>query len=574
MLFTYVIIAVYLLLIVGIGLYFRKDNKDSTSFLRANGTLPWFWVGASAYVSQFSASSFTILAAEAYRNGFNVLIPYLGNVVAFLFAGLFFASKLKQLNVNAPTDAIAMRFGRKNANIFAALVIPNLLIYPAIWLSGLSVFISASLNIPVKSLIIIVGGITLLVSILGGAWAVISSDFIQSIIITIISIACAIFAYVKFREVGGVLHAMPISTSLMPSSASNAFLYGLWVFYMIIQKTLHTNNLNNLQRFNAVDSSMSAKKASFLAMGIYIFGMFIWFVPAWFMSTQNISLEGMYPNISRPDQAAYLAFVQQYMPVGILGLIIVSLFSATMSSIDSSLNWCSGYVLGMFKKQGRGGEIFLGRSITAFFGILIIVFTLIIDQMWKTSFFNFTYTLIGKFYIPLIIPVFLAYWIKKVPDWSFIPSILLGLGVSFLFGFLEKQGLYHTLLSGVFNVQDPGSKDIFHIRLFMIFMVQIIAVGAYFAVVRLFYKVEEMSQERLNAINEFYTRLHTPILRDPQIQAELAPKFRNIHFIAICTVLILLEITLLSAYTLMLAMLAVGTIVACYMCKRLYVKIG
>ena len=48
------------------------------------------------------------------------------------------------------------------------------------------------------------------------------------------------------------------------------------------------------------------------------------------------------------SEASYLAFVQLYMPAGMIGLLVAAMFAASMSSIDSGLNRNAGIIVKNF----------------------------------------------------------------------------------------------------------------------------------------------------------------------------------------------------------------------------------
>lgn len=48
----------------------------------------WWMVGATAFMTQFSARTFTGAAGKAFSDGFTVLGVFIGNMVAYIVAGL------------------------------------------------------------------------------------------------------------------------------------------------------------------------------------------------------------------------------------------------------------------------------------------------------------------------------------------------------------------------------------------------------------------------------------------------------------------------------------------------------
>ncbi|MDN3702345.1 hypothetical protein QWY96_18095 [Vibrio artabrorum] len=102
--------------------------------------------------------------------------------------------------VDTPTEAIRRRFDNTSEQFFTWLIIPLSIINGGIWLNGLGVFGSAVFDADITTTIWITGLAVLAISLLSGAWGVVASDFIQTLVIAIVSIACAIVALVA---VGG-----------------------------------------------------------------------------------------------------------------------------------------------------------------------------------------------------------------------------------------------------------------------------------------------------------------------------------------------------------------------------------
>ncbi len=552
-----IIIIIYFIVLITLGFYFRKRNKTSNDFFYGSGKIPWTWVGISAFVSQFSASSFTIIAGQAYTDGFSVLIIYWASALSFIIAALYFAPKLRQLNIANPVEAVRMRFGKTNEKILALLSIPNYLIFPALWVNALAVFISGAFNINTTLIIIIIGTITIVMSSMGGSWTIVSSDFIQFIIIASLGISTAVVSFGKIGGISGLLKHIPTS-SIVPNNMQ-LIIFAIWAVYMASQKFLNTNCILNTIRFNAVENSTAARKAAWLAAIIYVLGSFIWFVPAWASSILIPNIQEVYPNLTRPTMAAYLAFVQSFMPAGMVGLSVAALFAATMSSVDSSLNWCAGFITRSFYKTHKDlstkKDISIARIYTAIFGIITIIIALYYETLKTTSLFDLTFQLITYVYIPTVIPMFLVFWIKKTPDWSFPITIIFGFIISMFLTY--KSSLINntiTHIASILNMEKLSSQDIRTVSTFVGLLFQIFFTGGFFIASRMFFK--GYSTQRNPAVHDFYTRLATPITKTSS-PSWIKESKSFINTLAILIVIVMLEVFFLLHISLILFLIVV-----------------
>ena len=55
----YIVVIVYMLISLGVGFYFMKFNKNAADFFRGKNKIPWLVSGLSAFMTGFSAWTFT-----------------------------------------------------------------------------------------------------------------------------------------------------------------------------------------------------------------------------------------------------------------------------------------------------------------------------------------------------------------------------------------------------------------------------------------------------------------------------------------------------------------------------------
>lgn len=66
----WIIVALYILIAIGIGIYFTKRaSKSTTDFFVAGRTLPWFIAGTSIVATTFSCDTPLNVAGMTHRTG-------------------------------------------------------------------------------------------------------------------------------------------------------------------------------------------------------------------------------------------------------------------------------------------------------------------------------------------------------------------------------------------------------------------------------------------------------------------------------------------------------------------------
>lgn len=76
----------------------------------------WWMVGATAFMTQFSAWTFTGAAGRAFSDGFVVVILFLANAFGYFLNYIYFAPKFRQLRVVTAIEAIRQRLVRLQSN--------------------------------------------------------------------------------------------------------------------------------------------------------------------------------------------------------------------------------------------------------------------------------------------------------------------------------------------------------------------------------------------------------------------------------------------------------------------------
>lgn len=279
MVYEYLVIAGYFCLILGIGFAFKSMAKNSTSdYFRGGGRMLWWMVGSTAFMAQFSAWTFTGAAGKAFSDGFAISLVFFANTFAYFCGWLYFSARFRQMRVDTPTEGIKRRFGSQNEQFFSWALIVLSMINAGVWLNALGVFSSAVFDTDISITIIATGLTVLFVSVLSGAWGVVASDFVQTLIVAIISIACAIVALVKVGGPVALVTDFPVDFVMGPDMNYGLLLVGTFVFFLAKQ-LITIMNLNDSFRFLNAKDTINARKAALLAMVLMGVGSIVWFIP-------------------------------------------------------------------------------------------------------------------------------------------------------------------------------------------------------------------------------------------------------------------------------------------------------
>lgn len=249
--YDHAVLAFYFVFMLVISWVFRRFITSVSDYFRSGGQVLWWMAGGSAFMVSFSAWTFTGAASRAYGDGWPIMVIYLGSAVGFFINASWFGPKMRQLRVITAMEAVRQRFGRASEQTFTWITLPLQMLTAGIWLYGLGVFFSAAFNIEVHVTIMAAGLSVLIISLVGGSWAVIASDFIQVLILFPVTIVTAFFAISHLGGWAGTMEKLSATSLNLGKLATDDFLL-FWCVAIMFKQFLSTNNLNDASRYLCV----------------------------------------------------------------------------------------------------------------------------------------------------------------------------------------------------------------------------------------------------------------------------------------------------------------------------------
>lgn len=432
------VIVFYFLFQFSLGLVFRAFSKDASDYFRAGGSMLWWLVGASAFMTQFSAWTFTGAAGKAYIDGILVAAIFFGNAVGYLFNYFYTSYRFRRMRVITPLEGVRDRFGHTNEQIFTWLQVPMSVVYAGIWLNGLAIVASGFFNIPPNLTIWIVGMVVIFMTVAGGSWAIVASDFMQTLLLMSITVVACFLAlsHPAVGGLGGLFEKLPASHFKFWEAGDATFVY-VWIFAAFVIQSFKLNNMFDSYRYLCVKDDRQARKAALMAAGLMFIGPFIWFIPPMAARIIQPDLSLVFPHLGdKAYEGAFVFIGLELMPVGMLGLLLCALFAATISSMDSGLNRNAGIIVKNFyqpilRKGASAKELLVtGKVMSALFGFLVILSALVIRTIQDFNLFEIMVLFGSLIAVPYAMPLVWGIFFKGAPRWSAWSSLLVGLSFS------------------------------------------------------------------------------------------------------------------------------------------------
>jgi Na+/proline symporter len=430
---------------LSLGVIFRAFSKDASDYFRAGGSMLWWLVGASAFMTQFSAWTFTGAAGKAYTDGILVAAIFFGNSLGYFCNYLFTSYKFRRMRTITAIEGVRDRYGRTNEQVFTWLQIPMSVVYAGIWLNGLAIIAAGFFNIPPNLTIWIVGFVVVFMSVIGGSWAIVASDFMQTVLLMSITVVACVLAlgHPAVGGISGFVEKLPASHFKFWEAEDATFVY-VWIFAAFVIQSFKLNNMFDAYRYLCVKDDKQARKAALMASALMFIGPFIWFIPPMAARIIQPDLTSVFPNLGdKAYEGAFVFIGLELMPVGMLGLLLCALFAATISSMDSGLNRNAGIIVKNFyqpilRKAASAKELLVaGKIASALFGFLIILSALAIRSIKDFNLFEIMILFGSLIAIPYAMPLVWGIFFKGAPRWAAWSSLIVG----FTFSAFVKFGL-------------------------------------------------------------------------------------------------------------------------------------
>jgi Na+/proline symporter len=215
------------------------------------------------------------------------------------------------------------------------------------------------------------------------------------------------------------------------------------------------------QRYFSVDDERSARKIALLCCGLFFAGAFIWFLPPMAMRVVYPVLPSLHAALPKPSEAAYAVASLTLLPHGLIGVMLASMFSATMATLSAQFNLKSAILTkdmyqALFRKQAGDRELLVVGWLTTFLiggaSTLIAVMMAASGQSVFQVMLTFN-TLMSLAYGP---PALLGLVVRRTPPWSGLASFVTGLVLGILGAFI-----YHWSLIEQVAIIIPSSFGVF-----------------------------------------------------------------------------------------------------------------
>jgi Na+/proline symporter len=422
------IIAAYLITIIVIGLLLRKRaNKSKDDYLLGGKSIPWYMLGLSNASGMFDISGTIWLVTIMFVYGIkSAWIPWLWPVFNQIFLMVYLSKWLRKSNATTGAEWIGTRFGfKKGAKLSHVIVVFFALIvclgYLAYGFIGLGKFIEIFIPWEVVSNYIpfavspefvphfygiIFTLFAVFYSLLGGMSGIVWADVVQFAIMTI---AALVIGYLGFMAVGeNTLNVpdgwmspffnwelnmdwskiIPEVNQKIQEDGFNLFsiFFMMMVFKGVLVSVAGPAPTYDMQKILSTKSPAEASKMSGFVSVILMpirYLMIAGFAALALVYYEKLDLLTVSGDID--FELILPTAIKEFVPVGLLGLLLAGLIAAFMSTFAGTLNAAQAYLVNdiYLKYQKPNASTQQIKTMNYITGIAVVVISIVLGLFAK-----------------------------------------------------------------------------------------------------------------------------------------------------------------------------------------------
>src|SRR3954470_12046049 len=395
----WIVIFVYLIGIIGLGVWFGKDQRNTRDYFLGSRNIPWWGIGLSIVAAETSALTIIGVPAMAYGENMAFIQMIVGYVIARIILAIVMVPHYFKGEIYSPYQLLENSFGpsaRRTASVFF-LIMETLAAGVRVYVACIPV--QLMLGIGVLPAIVLFVVLSLVYTYIGGVKAVIWTDavqfglFLAGGLFTLFYIPTLIdggfSAVMSEAAAAGKTHWLNTAFSLQPPINIWMGVIGGTFLVMsthgaeqlIVQRVLACKNVRDGRRA----LSLSAALIFPLFLIFLLVGVMLWVFYKGTGHPLQIPLPEARPGIKSND-FIFPIFMMTEVPHILKGFLIVAILSAAMSSISSAMTALASVSTMDFVKQmlkGRSEDFFLrfSKFSTAFWALALIITAFLTRQV-------------------------------------------------------------------------------------------------------------------------------------------------------------------------------------------------
>ena len=442
-------LAVYKLVLIGIGLWASRRVKDEADFLVGGRGLGAVVAGMSYAASTSSAWALLGFSGFVFAVGLSALWMLPGIWGGYVIMWVWFGPRIREESSRnaliTPTEFLTAnvdaRAAKQIAALAALLIAFCFVFYIAAQFAAAAQAFVTNFQMNLGSSIVVSASIILIYCLLGGFWAASVTDTLQGFVMIAVALLVPTLAVIEAGGPGQIIDTLwqTDSTFTRWSGGYSGFLLLGLVFGLSGVGIGTFGQPHLLSRLMAVKGDRERRNGFMIAL---TWAVLIYVGMAWLaLAARSLALT--------PDATEQIFYIlaEQLLPPILAGIVVAAILSAVMSTVDSLLLAASAAVSHDLNLADRFQmrEILVSRIVMTGIVVLAVVLAVVLPD----TIFNrvlFAWSALGAAFGPIVAVRVMN---LEPPAIARIWSIIVGFGLTVLF---YSYGTLHVeLVDGTIN---------------------------------------------------------------------------------------------------------------------------
>ncbi len=463
----WIIIILFLIVLTIIGLLSgKRGGKDSASFFLSGRNMPWWLLGISMVATTFSIATPNLITDMVRSGGVAKNWLWLSFLLSGMLTVFIYAKLWSRSRIMTDLEFYEIRYSGKVAAIlrgFRAVYLGfffNVLVLGGSSLAFIKVTAIMTGLDPLISLIV-VSFIVLVYSTIGGLKSIIWTDFFL-FIFAIFGAFFPAYIIINSPRVGGLTNflnheALQDKLSLLPDFSDPIMVVTVFLIPLTIQWWAAWYPGSEPGGGGFIAQRMLSAKSEKHAVGATLFFNLIHYaIRPWPWIIVGLGSLIIFPNIGSmiesyqdvpvkyiQNDIAYPVMLREFLPNGILGMVLASLVAAYMSTVSTQINWGASYLVNDFyarfinQNASEAKKVLVGRLWT----ISILVCSVIVALLLENALQAFHYMIMIGAGTGLIYLLRWFWW--RINAWSELSAMAGAAVFSIVVMIVERVFLTH-----------------------------------------------------------------------------------------------------------------------------------
>lgn len=367
----WVIVGLYMVASLALGVYLaRRASGSMVDFFVGGRSLPWWLAGTSMAATTFSIDTPLYVAGVVGRRGIAGNWEWWNFAIAHVVLIYIFAKMWRRAEIVTDNELSELRYGGRPAAIlraskgflfavvFGSIGMGYAMLAMVKVVDALGLLPSLGFELGEQGklwTVVLVSVLVLAYAGVAGLWGVVATDFFQFFLGLFGAIIVAVIAVVHQGGLGEVarkaqaftefdmLAFVPLTWgqgSLVTMSAAAGITGSTFLAYAFVQWWAFRRSDGGgefVQRLAGARDERDAERAA------WFFNILNYVVRTWPWVIVAVVAVAVFPDLE-DRELGYPLLMLEYLPAGVLGIVVASLVAAFMSTVSTLINWGASYL--------------------------------------------------------------------------------------------------------------------------------------------------------------------------------------------------------------------------------------